>query len=155
MRHRVYGRHLGRDRDRRKALFRNLIRSLILFESIETTQAKAQAIKGFMDRIINQAKAPTTRRLVSQFLSDAQITDKLVKDLLPRLKTRSSGFCSTIRVGKRLGDGAMMVQMRLLLEEEKKVREPTQKVITKRKRKEAASNNLKTQKSKRKTTPKN
>lgn len=155
MRHRVYGRHLGRDRDRRKALFRNLIRSLILSESIETTQAKAQAIKGFMDRIINQAKSPTTRRLVSQFLPDAQTADKLVKDLLPRLKTRSSGFCSIIRVGKRLGDGAMMVQMRLLLEEAKKVREPTQKVVTKEKRKEAASNNLKTQKSKCKTISKN
>lgn len=117
MRHKVLGRHLGRDKDGRQALFRNLIRSLILSESIETTEVKAKAIKGQVDRIISQAKSPTTRRLVSQFLSDAQTTDKLVKDLLPRMKTRSSGFCSIVRVGKRLGDGAMIVQMRLLLDQ--------------------------------------
>lgn len=119
MRHRVYGKKLSRNKNQRTALFKSLIGSLILFEKIETTEAKAKAIKGLVDRIITQAKSETTRRLVSQFLTQKKVQDKLSQDLVARLGGRSSGYVSTIRLGRRAGDGAMMVEMKLLLEESK------------------------------------
>lgn len=103
--------------NRRTALFKNLVQSLIISEKIQTTEAKAKAIKGLVDKLINQAKSPTSRRLVSQFLVKKEVREKLIKDLVPKLKSRSSGYTSIVKLGRRLGDGAMMVQMRLLVED--------------------------------------
>lgn len=116
MRHRVYGKLLGRNKNERTRLFRSLVQSLFLSESIQTTSAKANAIKGIVDKLINQAKSPDTRRLVAQFLVDKRTQDKLIKDLAPRLKSRTSGYTSIVKIGKRLGDGAMIVQLKLLVE---------------------------------------
>lgn len=121
MRHRVYGKHLGRDKDQRRALFKSLVRSLILEESIKTTEAKAKAVKGLIDKIINQAKSQTSKRLVSQFLTHKSVTEKLTKEILPRVKTRTSGYTSLVKLGPRLGDGAMMIKLSLILDA---VREP-------------------------------
>ncbi len=128
MRHRVYGKHLGRTKNERTALFRNLVQSLILSEKIETTQAKAKAIKGLVDQLITQAKSPTTRRLIYQFLTKKQTQEKLINEIVPKLGVRTSGFTSITKIGKRLGDNTIMVQMRLLLEEGKK---PEKKVAKK------------------------
>jgi large subunit ribosomal protein L17 len=124
VRHSVYGKKLGRNKNQRTALFKALVSSLILSESIQTTQAKAQAIKGMVDKIITQAKNPTSRRFVSQFLTDKRVTDKLINNLLPRLSTRNSGYTSVVKLGPRLGDGAMLVQMTLLAEAPKTVTKP-------------------------------
>jgi large subunit ribosomal protein L17 len=121
VRHKVYGKHLGRNKNERTALFRNLVQALLLEEKIETTESKAKAIKGLVDKVINQAKTPTTRRLVSQFVQNKKAYEKLVNDLVPRLGNRVSGYTSIVRVGKRLGDNAMIVQMSLLAEEKKAV----------------------------------
>lgn len=99
MRHKVYGKHLGRDKNERTALFKNLIGSLILHGSITTTEGKAKAIKGLVDKMINQAKIKP---------------NALFKDIVPRLKNRTSGYTSLVREGPRQGDGAMMVKMSLL-----------------------------------------
>lgn len=115
MRHSVYGRKLSRNKNERAALFKSLISSLVLEEKIQTTQARAKAIKGLVDKIINQAKNPHTQRLVRQFLVRKEVNEKLINDLLPRLSTRSGGYTSLAKIGPRLGDGAMMVQMRLLV----------------------------------------
>lgn len=120
MRHKVYGKHLGRNKNERTALFKNLVQSLILSESIETTEAKAKAIKGLIDKIITQAKSPSTRRLVSQFLVSKKTQDKLIKEILPRLSGRTSGYTSTVRMARRLGDNALIVKMSLILEAPKK-----------------------------------
>ena len=117
MRHKVYGRHLSRTKNERTQLFRNLVRSLILHETINTTEAKAKAIKGVVDKLVTQAKTPTTRRLVSQFLVEKDVAEKLVKDIAPRMKDRNSGYTSIVRLGKRQGDGTMLVQMSLLVSE--------------------------------------
>lgn len=120
MRHSVYGKKLSRDKNQRTALFKSLVQSLILSETIQTTESKAKAIKGLVDKIINQAKSPSTRRLVNQFLIAKPTQDKLVKELLPRLKDRQSGYTSVVRLGPRQGDGAMMVKMSLLVSEQAK-----------------------------------
>lgn len=116
MRHKVYGRKLGRNKNERATLFRNLIRSLILSGQIETTQAKAKAIKGLVDKLITQAKSPSTKNLVSQFLMDKKIASKLVDDLVPQFQNRHSGYASIVKVGKRVGDDATLVSVRLLIE---------------------------------------
>ena len=123
MRHRVYGKHLGRDKNQRTALFKSLVQSLVLSESIQTTEAKAKAVKGLVDKIITQAKSPTTRRLVSQFLIKKEVSEKLIKTLLPRLQGRNSGYTSVVKLGRRAGDGAMVVKMSLLLDETKVAKE--------------------------------
>lgn len=119
MRHRVYGKHLGRDKDQRTALFKSLVRSLFLEGSIKTTQPKAKAVKGLVDKIITQAKSDTSKRLVAQFLTHKTVLDKLNNDILPRLASRTSGYTSMIKIGPRLGDGAMVVKMSLMLDESK------------------------------------
>lgn len=116
MRHRVYGKKLGRTKNERTALFRNLVQSLLISESIETTETKAKAIKGLIDKLVNQAKTPATRRLVSQFLTNKTFSEKLIKDIAPRLKDRNSGYTSIIKVGRRLGDSSMIVRMSLLVQ---------------------------------------
>ena len=91
------------------------MRSLLLSETIETTETKAKAIKGLVDKIINQAKSKNTQRLVSQFLTDKKVLEKLIKDITPRVSDRVSGYTSVVRLGRRLGDGGMMVRMSLLM----------------------------------------
>ena len=119
MRHRVYGKHLGRDKNQRTALFKSLVEALILSETIETTEAKAKAIKGLVDKLVTQAKSPTAQRLVSQFLIHKQTSDKLIKNILPRVKSRTSGYTSVVKMGRRMGDGALLVKMSLILDEAK------------------------------------
>jgi len=126
VRHKVYGTHLGRDKNERTALFKNLVGSLILYGQIKTTQAKAKAIKGLIDKIINQAKNPSTRRLMQTFLVSKKIQEKLIKEVILALKSRTSGYTSIIKVGQRQGDGAMMVRISLLLEEVKESRVKSQ-----------------------------
>lgn len=123
MKHNVYGKKLSRDKNQRTALFKGLVRSLILFESISTTQAKAKAIQGLVDKLITQAKSPTNKRFVNQFITDKNASQKLFDDIVPKLKSRNSGYTSVIKLGFRQGDGAMMVRMNLILDKEKE--EPT------------------------------
>jgi large subunit ribosomal protein L17 len=119
VRHRVYGKHLSRSKDQRTALFKSLVRSLILEESIKTTAPKAKAIKGLVDRIITQAKSVTSKKMVAQFLPHKVVLDKLNNEILPRVSSRNSGYTSTVRIGSRMGDGAMIVKMSLILDEAK------------------------------------
>ena len=119
MKHRVYGSKLGRNKNQRTALFKNLVQSLILHSSIKTTESKARAIKGLIDKIITQAKNPDTRRLLQTFIVSKEIRDKLIKEIVPLFKSRNSGYTSIVKMGQRQGDGAMMVKISLLLEEKK------------------------------------
>jgi large subunit ribosomal protein L17 len=116
VRHNYYGRKLNRNKNERTSLFRNLVRSLILSESIQTTNAKAKAIQPTVDKLINQAKSPSTRTLANQFVVDKTAFEKLVKELTPKMKSRNSGYTSIIKVGRRAGDDARMVTMRLILD---------------------------------------
>lgn len=122
MRHRVYGSHLSRNKDERTALFKNLVQSLFLHGSIQTTEKKAKAIKGLVDRIITQAKNKNHRLTIATFVNNKQALEKLTSEVLPGLSSRNSGYTSLIKVGQRKGDGAMMVKMSLLMEEKNSVK---------------------------------
>jgi large subunit ribosomal protein L17 len=77
VRHRVYGKHLGRNKNQRSALFKSLVRSLFIHQSIETTEPKAKAIKPLVDRIISNAKSATAKKLVSQFFNQKDVETQL------------------------------------------------------------------------------
>ena len=133
MRHRVYGKHLGRNVDGRTALFKNLVQALLIHGSIETTETKAKSIKGLVDKIINQAKSKNTQRLLQTFFNSKEIREKLVKEIAPNMKERNSGYTSVVKLGQRRGDNAMMVRMSLLIEESRvKTQESRKKTAPKR-----------------------
>lgn len=112
MRHRIYGKHLGRDRDQRQALFKQLVQSLFLHGTIQTSETKAKAIKGLVDKIINSVKKDT-------FSSDKDLKEK-IKDILPKLGNKTSGYTSIVRIGPRVGDQTTIVKMSLIGAEEGK-----------------------------------
>lgn len=121
MRHRVYGKHLSRDKNERTALFRGLVRNLVLQESITTTQAKAKAIKGLVDKLISDSRKNTlaAKNSVISFLPQQEVSKKLMEEIAPRYKDRVSGFTTLVKLGRRQGDGTMMVKMSLVSEGEK------------------------------------
>lgn len=131
MRHKVYGKHLGRDTNQRTALFRGLIRSLILHESITTTDSKAKSIKGLVDRVISKAKdsSNASQRVLESILPQKQVREKLLAGIVPQVQGRTSGFTQTVRLGRRLGDGAMMVKMSLIKEESENPKVPSKAML--------------------------
>lgn len=116
MRHSIYGKHLGRDKNQRTALFRGLVRSLILYGHIHTTETKAKAIKGLFDKLVTASKKDTEagKRVVQSFLPQKAINQRLLNDIAPKFKDRNSGFTKTVKLGRRLGDQAMMVEMKIV-----------------------------------------
>lgn len=113
MRHRVYGKHLGRDKDERRILFKGLVSSLILFGSIKTSETKAKAIKGLIDKVVNLAKNNKENEL-SSYLPEESLRERLTKEIAPNLGTRTSGYTSIVRMGTRLGDQATIVKMSII-----------------------------------------
>jgi len=113
MRHRVFGRRLDRDANHRKALFRNLVVGLIQHSRIRTTEAKAKAVRGLMDKLISKAKQGTlhARRTLSSFLHDPSIVNQLVDGIAPTLADRTSGYTRIIRLGERRGDDSPLVKL--------------------------------------------
>lgn len=135
MRHRVFGKKLGRDKDHRKALFKNLVTSLILHEQIKTTEAKAKAIKGLVDKVITKGKTGSlhARRILAGFFTNQKAVKKVMKVLVPRFRQRSSGFTRIIRLGRRRGDDAPLVRIELV---DKVIKKKKEKKPKKEKEKE-------------------
>lgn len=114
MKHRVYGKHFGRDKDQRDRLFKSLVQSLFLRGSIETSQKKAGAIKGLVDKIINLAKVKSRQHLLKSYLANKDLQERLIKEIVPKISNRTSGYTSIIKLGTRFGDNTMMVRMSLI-----------------------------------------
>ncbi len=120
MRHRVYGKHLGRNKDQRDTLFKGLVQSLFTYGTIQTSEAKAKAIKGLVDKVVNLAKEKNTQSRLQTFLNDKNLRERLIKEIVPKLANRNSGYTSLVRLGTRFGDQTMMVKMSLIGAEELK-----------------------------------
>jgi large subunit ribosomal protein L17 len=115
MRHNVFGKQLNRDTGQRQALLKGLAGALIRSEAIETTEAKAKAAVGLIEKLITKAKSGslTDIRHIESVISDKDLIHKLVHDVAPRFKTRSGGYLRLIKLGTRSGDNAPMVRMEL------------------------------------------
>lgn len=109
-RHGYQGRKFGRQRDQRKALIKGLADSLVIRESIETTLPKAKEVASYTEKLITKAKKGGlhNRRQVIAGLSTLEAAHKLVDDIAPKLKGRSSGHLRVEKTDIRRGDAAQL-----------------------------------------------
>ena len=115
MKKRKQVRTLSRKKDQRKALLKGLVRSLLLHEKIETTEAKAKETRPLAEKFITKAKKGdiSARRYIGRFFSK-EITKKLVDDIAPRYKERQGGYTRIIKLGPRTSDGVKTVIIELV-----------------------------------------
>lgn len=104
------------DRAQRKTLFKNLINALVIHGEIKTTESKAKAVRGLIDKLITRGKTGTlqARRMIGAFLQNKIAVKKIVDELGPLFKKRPGGFTRITRLGPRRGDKAMMVKLELV-----------------------------------------
>lgn len=116
MRHRKKGTILGREKAPREAMLRNLAASVILYEKVKTTEAKAKAIKSLVEKAITSGKKPTlaSRRKLMGFFYTEHPVKKIFEVLGPRYQNRSGGYTRIVKIGARKNDGAEMVLIELV-----------------------------------------
>jgi large subunit ribosomal protein L17 len=116
MRHKIGYRKLNRTSEHRKALFKNMLNSLIKYEQITTTLPKAKELKPQIDKIITLGKKNTLHSKKSLFseLQSKLSVDKLLKVLSQRYEKRHGGYSRVIRAGFRYGDDAPMAVIELV-----------------------------------------
>ncbi len=123
MRHRVAGKRLNRSKGHRTALRRNLITALFEHERIQTTEAKALAIRAQAEKMISLAKRGVAaggpkevyaRRLAAARLNKSETVQKLFDELAPRYEERLGGYTRMVKLGPRTGDAASMVLLELV-----------------------------------------
>jgi large subunit ribosomal protein L17 len=123
MRHGVFGRRLNRQKDARTALRKVLVNQLFKHERIQTTEAKAKAIRGQAERLITLAKhgnaagesrMVAARRLAVARLGDPEMVKKLFDDIAPRYTSRNGGYTRILKLGMRKGDAAKMALIELV-----------------------------------------
>src|SRR5229473_414894 len=108
MRHLNQGRKLNRTSAHRKALFRNLVLSLVRYERIKTTDAKAKELRRYADRMVTLGKRGdlAARRLAYNFMQSRDAVKKLFDEIAPRFKDRAGGYTRVVKFGMRRGDAA-------------------------------------------------
>ncbi|WP_039912592.1 50S ribosomal protein L17 [Cellvibrio mixtus] len=116
MRHRLTGRQLGRNASHRKAMFRNMVISLVEHELIKTTLPKAKELRRFAEPLITLAKVDSVanRRLAFARLNSKEAVGKLFSQLGPRYNTRPGGYVRILKCGFRAGDKAPMAYVELV-----------------------------------------
>ena len=116
------GRRFGGSASHQKAMFANLVASLIAAEAIVTTEAKAKALRPVAEKVITKAKRaeanPDSKlhqiRLVQSYLGDREMTAKLFDDIGPRYADRNGGYTRILKLGPRHGDNAPMARIELV-----------------------------------------
>ena len=116
MRHNRAINHLGRQSGHRKAMLSNMASSLILHKRINTTVAKAKALKSFVEPLITKSKEDTThnRRVVFSYLKDKEVVSELFRTVAPKVADRPGGYTRVLHTGFRQGDAAEMALIELV-----------------------------------------
>ncbi len=116
MRHNKKFNHLGRSKAHREAMLANMASSLIMHKRINTTVAKAKALRKYVEPIITMAKNDTTasRRLAFSYLRDKEAVKELFGPVADKVGNRPGGYTRIIRTGLRLGDNASMCFIELV-----------------------------------------
>jgi large subunit ribosomal protein L17 len=116
MRHRKKVNHLGRQAAHRKALMSNLASSLILHKRINTTLAKAKALRIYVEPLITKSKEDSThsRRVVFSYLQDKNAVSELFREVAQKVADRPGGYTRILKTGFRKGDGAEMCFIELV-----------------------------------------
>ena len=116
MRHGKQSRRFDRPTDERLALFRGQVTDLLKHEQIKTTEAKAKAVRGLAEKMITLGKSGSlpARRRVLGYVYDKDVAGKVFDELATRYADRPGGYTRIIKLGPRLGDGALIVQLELV-----------------------------------------
>ena len=116
MRHNKAINHLGRKSGHRKALLANMATSLILNKRIQTTVAKAKALKMYVEPLITKSKEDSThsRRVVFSYLKNKEAVTELFRTVAPKIAERPGGYTRVLKTGFRYGDGADMALIELV-----------------------------------------
>ena len=116
MRHGKKFNHLGRQTAHRKAMLANMACSLIEHKRINTTVAKAKALRVFVEPLITKSKSDTThnRRVVFSYLRDKYAVTELFKEISVKIADRPGGYVRIIKLGNRQGDNAPMAMVELV-----------------------------------------
>lgn len=116
MRHGKKINHLGRKTAHRKSMLANMACSLIEHKRINTTVAKAKALKQFVEPMITKSKEDTThnRRIVYSRIRQKEAVAELFRDVAPKVGDRPGGYTRIIKLGNRLGDNADMAMIELV-----------------------------------------
>ena len=109
MKKQVFGRQFKRDANERKALFKGLMDELVLHERIKTTEQKAKAIRGKVEKLVTKAKIRKSeaRQYLQPYLS-AKAVEKVLTDLSLRFADRPGGYTRIVKLGRRFSDNAAM-----------------------------------------------
>jgi len=116
MRHNRSINHLGRKSGHRKALMASMATSLILLKRINTTVAKAKALKSYVEPLMTKSKEDTTpsRRTVFSYLKNKEAVSELFRVIAPKIADRPGGYTRVLKTGFRQGDGAEMALIELV-----------------------------------------
>ena len=116
MRHNKAINHLGRQSGHRKAMLANMASSLIMHKRINTTVAKAKALKSYVEPLITKSKEDTThsRRVVFSYLKDKNAVSELFRTIAPKVANRPGGYTRVLHTGFRQGDAAEMALIELV-----------------------------------------
>ena len=108
--------HLSRKSAHRKAMLSNMACSLIEHKRINTTVAKAKALRGYVEPLLTKAKTDSThsRRTVFSYLQNKEVVSELFREVAPKIANRPGGYTRIIRTGYRLGDNAEMCMIELV-----------------------------------------
>ena len=113
MRHRSKTKIFSRSKAARVAMLKNLATSVILYERVRTTEAKAKAVRPIVERLITTGKVKSlnTKRALDRVLPDKKAVKKILEVLGPRYKDRNGGYTRIIKIEQRQGDGAHIAQV--------------------------------------------
>lgn len=117
MRHKVKKVKLGVDKDHTTAIMRNLAMSVIIYEKIKTTAAKAKAVQPMVERLISVGKNSDKKhaiREIERILQHENSSRKIIEVLAEKYKDKTSGFTRITKLGYRTGDNAPVVQLELI-----------------------------------------
>ncbi|MDD4183342.1 MAG: 50S ribosomal protein L17 [Candidatus Omnitrophica bacterium] len=125
MRHKKKSQKFSRPRAQRKALKKSLLRSLVIYERIKTSEAKATELSSWIDRLISLAKEPTlaNKRLAYEVLCDHLLVKKLFDNIAPRFKGINGGYSRVLNLGYRKGDACKISLIELTRIEKKEKKE--------------------------------
>ncbi len=116
MRHNKSFNHLGRKSGHRKAMLANMASSLLLHKRIETTLAKAKALRIYVEPLITKSKEDSThsRRTVFSYLKQKEAVTELFRTIAPKIADRPGGYTRIVKTGFRVGDAADMAIIELV-----------------------------------------
>jgi len=126
MHNRIGFNRLGRKSSHRKALQKNMVTSLLKYERIQTTKAKAKEVRRTAEKLITRAKVDSVhnRRIAAKTVQEKDVLNKLFTEIGVKFKDRAGGYTRILKLGQRSGDAAEVVILELVEDEAKKAAAP-------------------------------